>query len=226
MCADCSTHRATLDQAQYDATRLGAPCHLVLSTKAGSIRSFARARSSAGPSRGYVVRVASRPQGGSARAYRGVSLAYAACAWAVAFALPSFYWAAGGSIGAEPIAADVEKAGLSNPAVLAITGILKLLAGMVALALARRWGGRLSRRLLGVAASGAGGLFVVYALANFVDHGLMQSGARGVPEALGRYALHWHLLLWDPWWLLGGVLFLATARTLAPGRPDRRVATA
>jgi hypothetical protein len=66
--------------------------------------------------------------------------AYAATLWAFVFALPSFIWAAGVRTGSEAIAADVEEAGIADP-------------------------------------------------------------------ALGADAVRWHLLLWDPWWLLGGILF-------------------
>ncbi len=39
----------------------------------------------------------------------------------------------------------------------------------------------------------------------------MVTGLRDTPEVLGEQAARWHLLLWDPVWLLGGVLFLAAA---------------
>jgi hypothetical protein len=94
---------------------------------------------------------------------------------------------------------------------LAVTGVLKVLAGLVALALVRPWGRVVPRRLLLVAAWGPAAIFCLYAAANFVDHGLMESGARSIPDALGADALRWHLLLWDPWWLLGGILFAAAA---------------
>jgi len=137
--------------------------------------------------------------------------AYAACAWALAFAVPTFYWAAGGAVGTETIAADVDELGLSDPWVLAGTGVVKVLGGVVALALVRSWGGAIPRRLLLGAAWSAAALLIVYAIANFVDHGLMEAGVRNIPEALGSDAVRWHLLLWDPWWLLGGVLFAVAA---------------
>ena len=39
----------------------------------------------------------------------------------------------------------------------------------------------------------------------------MEAGVRSIPTALGSDALRWHLLLWDPWWLLGGILFAGAA---------------
>jgi hypothetical protein len=137
--------------------------------------------------------------------------AYAAAVWAFVFAVPSFVWAAGVKAGSETIAADVEEAGIADPWLLAATGVLKLLAGLVALALVRPWGRAIPRRLLLVAAWGAAVVFCLYAVANFVEHSLMEAGERSIPEDLGTDAVRWHLLLWDPWWLLGGILFALAA---------------
>jgi hypothetical protein len=46
----------------------------------------------------------------------------------------------------------------------------------------------------------------------------MALGAIDTPDALGTTALPWHLALWDPFWLVGGVLFLAATRTLQSKR--------
>ena len=95
--------------------------------------------------------------------------AYAAAAWAFAFAVPSFVWAAGVRAGSETIAADVEEAGIADPGLLAATGLLKVLAGLVALALVRPWGRAIPRRLLVVVAWGTAVVICLYAVANFVD---------------------------------------------------------
>jgi Protein of unknown function (DUF3995) len=100
--------------------------------------------------------------------------------------VPSFYWAAGGTAGAETIAADIEELGLANPWLLGVTGVLKVVGGLVALALVRPWGEAIPRRILLAAAWGAAALLLLYAAANFVDHGLMEAGVRSVPTALGR----------------------------------------
>jgi Protein of unknown function (DUF3995) len=155
---------------------------------------------------------ASEPAPASPRRAPGRHVAaYAACAWAFVFAVPSLAWAAGVDLGTETIAEDVNEAGIADPVLLAVTGALKVLAGLVALALARPWGRRIPRRLLLVAAWGAAAVFLAYAVLNLVDHGLMEAGARAIPEELGADAVRWHLLLWDPWWLLGGILFAVAA---------------
>jgi Protein of unknown function (DUF3995) len=90
---------------------------------------------------------------------------------------------------------------------------LKLLAGLLALALVRPWGRAVPRRLLVVVSWGTGALLALYGAANLVQHGLMEIGVSDVPGDLGETAVHWHLALWDPVWLLGGILFLAAAWT-------------
>lgn len=162
-----------------------------------------------------------RMRGGERSTQRHSWAAYAACAWALVFAVPSFYWAAGGRVETAAIAADIQASGLSNPTVLALAGALKVLAGLIALALVGRWGRAV---LLRGSVWAAGAVFLVYALANFVDHGLMEAGVRSVPHALGERALRWHLLLWDPWWLLGGTLSssLRRGRFLPAWRAARR----
>lgn len=72
--------------------------------------------------------------------------AYAACAWAFLFAVPSFYWAAGGTGGLQStVSPDLVRLTHERVpwfmAVLWITGAMKVFAGLVALALVRRWGG-------------------------------------------------------------------------------------
>jgi hypothetical protein len=139
--------------------------------------------------------------------------AYGAAVWAFAFAAVSAYWALGGELGRQTIAADIARVPLANdPLVVWATAGLKALAGMLALALVRPWGRLLPWRVLIAAAWLAGLLLTLYGGANLVDHGRMVAGLRETPEVLGEQAARWHLLLWDPVWLLGGVLFLAAAQ--------------
>ena len=99
----------------------------------------------------------------------------------------------------------------NDPAVVWGTAGAKALAGLLALALVRPWGRAFPRRALLVAAWSASALLALYGAANLVDHGRMVSGLRDTPAFLGERAARWHLLFWDPVWLLGGVLFLAAA---------------
>jgi hypothetical protein len=156
----------------------------------------------------YIARAASAP-GFGPRAWAG----YAACAWAFLFAAISFYWAAGGTAGGDTIGPAIT--GLAHdPAFVAVLwaiGLLKLLGGLLALALVQPWGRSIPRRLLLTLACGGGILLALYGGASWVQEGLMLSGVIPIPAGLGHTAALWHVLLWDPWWLLGGALFIAAA---------------
>lgn len=146
---------------------------------------------------------------------RGVVLpaaAWAACAWACIFAIPSFYWALGGTGGLSTISRSAVAADPSFGFIvlLWVTGGLKLGLGAVALALRTPPADRQRRMLLSVALIAGLGM-ALYGTALFVQHALMLAGWISTPEGLGSRALHWHLVLWDPWWFTGGVLFLLSA---------------
>lgn len=140
---------------------------------------------------------------------------YAACVWAFAFAAVSFYWAAGGTVGADTIGPALTSLALARDpefiAILWATGVLKVIAGLFALTLIPPWGRRIPRWLPLLAGWSTGVALMAYGVASFVQHALMLTGIIGTPEGLGAVAARWHLLLWDPWWLLGGILFAVAA---------------
>jgi hypothetical protein len=127
----------------------------------------------------------------------------------------SFYWALGGRAGGETIGPAITKPVLAGDpmmlAILWITGALKAVAGVGALALVQPWGRHIPRWALLLGGWGASALFLVYGAANLIQDALFVVGAIPTPAGIGAVAARWHLFLWDPWWLLGGVLFaLAT----------------
>ncbi len=137
---------------------------------------------------------------------------YAAFVWAVVFAGISFYWAVGGTMGVNSNAPAITKHVLArDPTWIAIiwgTGVLKIIAALLALALVRTWGGAFPRWLLLTAAWGAVAIMGVYeGAASLIQHALMVAGVISTPVGLGATSARWHLLLWDPLWLLGGILF-------------------
>ncbi|WP_223198797.1 DUF3995 domain-containing protein [Solihabitans fulvus] len=154
---------------------------------------------------------------------------YAAAVWGFAFAVPSFYWALGGVTGASSTVAPalVQLARDRDPAfltVLWVTGALKVVGGLLGLALARRraWGLGMSR-LLQFLAWGAGVLLVWHG-ALFVGQGLlMQAHVIDLDPAL-QPINRWYTYLWGPWFLAGGVALVLAARARFD-RTDRRGAT-
>jgi hypothetical protein len=142
-------------------------------------------------------------------------MGYVACAWALLFAALSFYWAAGGTAGAETIGEAITRPiRAREPGWIVLlwgTGIAKVLGGLLALALVRPWGRRFPRWLLLVPAWAGGLLMIAYGGANMLEFGLMAAGMLRIPASVGVVAVRWHLVLWEPWWIIGGVLFVAAA---------------
>lgn len=133
--------------------------------------------------------------------------AYAACGWAFLFAALSFFWAAGGRTGLHPL----EQQGTS-PMWIALNlsaGVLKVVVGLIPLALVRYQGGKYYRKLLFIAVWGLGVGMSLYGGLGLVSDVLHVTGIISDPETWKWF--FWYLVLWDPWWVLGGVLYLATA---------------
>src|SRR5690348_5033695 len=156
--------------------------------------------------------------------------AYAAAAWAMIFGLMSFYWAIEVSRGRGASAEIISRhfVTLANErdagfiAILWLTSVLKLVGGVIALSLVRPWGEIIPPwiRRWGAGIGGAG--LALYGLINFAQGGLMQAGAIDTPADLGERALHWHLLVWNPIWLLGGLLYFIAAHQFGKSRATER----
>lgn len=138
---------------------------------------------------------------------------YAACAWAWLFALASFYWAAGGRWGLDTLGSAIQSQA-HNPAFIAVvwlTGLLKVAAGCAALTLARPWLRWIPCGVkLAGAWAGAIGL-ALYGGVQVIVEGAVLVGLIHPSGPVDWTGLRWHVLLWDPWWLLGGALFLLAA---------------
>lgn len=140
--------------------------------------------------------------------------AYAAAAWGLLFGLLSLYWAAGGTwlldtIG-EAVTAPILESDPLMVAILWASVLVKFIGTVAALALVQRWGRAFPRWFLLSGGGLAAGLLVLYGGAGIVQQTLM---AVGLVEVSATFApvLYWHLFLWSPYWLLGGVFFgLAT----------------
>jgi hypothetical protein len=143
----------------------------------------------------------------------------AAALWALLFAATSAYWAAGGTAGRATVAtALAERAAERDPGLVATlwaTAALKAALAGLALSLTRPRG-----RILRFAGWTTGTALTLYGAVGLGEFGLMAVGVLEVQADVGHAAVTWYLLLWEPIWLLGGLLFLAAARA-APRRPPR-----
>jgi hypothetical protein len=151
--------------------------------------------------------------------------AYAACALAWLYAVPSFYWALGGTAGLDTVGGRIEELGRAHdPAAVvlgAVAGVLKVAGGLLALALVRPWGRAVPRRLLlgaawaaSVVLTGYGGLLVVVGA-------LVLTGVLIPAGPVDRTALRWHVLVWDLWFLVWGLLLGVAAWQFGRESPGR-----
>ena len=141
-----------------------------------------------------------------------------AALWALAFAAASAYWAAGGTGGASTIARSLgDRAAERDPELVAThwgVAVLKAMFAALALALARPATARFAR-VVRLAGWITGGALTFYGAAGLIEFAFMALGARDVPTDVGDTAVLWYVFLWEPLWLLGGLLFLAAARQAA-----------
>ncbi|MGY1804314.1 DUF3995 domain-containing protein [Blastococcus sp. SYSU D00922] len=139
--------------------------------------------------------------------------AYGAAVLAGAYAVVSAYWAAGGTALLSTVGGGLEELARSGDAgavaVGILTVVLKAIGALLALALVRPWGRRLPARLLESAAGVAGAVLVLYGGGLVLVGALALTGWWGAPENVT--ALRWHVLVWDMWFLVWGVLLLVAA---------------
>ena len=94
---------------------------------------------------------------------------------------------------------------------LALVVVGKLAVAVVALALVHPPGGRRLRRLVVATALLSGGVLTLYGGALVVVGAVALTGVLG--ESADPTALRWHVFLWDPWFLVWGLLLLVAALT-------------
>jgi hypothetical protein len=137
----------------------------------------------------------------------------------VAFGVLSLYWAAGGTLGVDQLAVSLQERADEREtgfvAIVAATGIAKLLGAIVPLWLVFRPPFRTVRKILLFLCWVGGALLALYGLADVVAGSVRAAGGT-MENAI------WYAVLWGPIWLLGGVLFLVTAWTFDAERRRAR----
>jgi hypothetical protein len=132
---------------------------------------------------------------------------YAAAVWAGLFAAAHLYWALGGSIGlAESAGAELARNRPTWFVVLGLYGVALLLAGGAVLGVALAHGpcGRGWWRLLPFLGAGVAGVLLLRAV---VVEALLLSDADYGHGAISPAERFWTLVLWNPWFLIGGGTF-------------------
>jgi Protein of unknown function (DUF3995) len=136
-------------------------------------------------------------------------VAYAASGWAFLFAALSFFWAAGGRTGLHPLELAVAPDDLGWMVVNVGAGIIKVLIGLLALALVQPGGQIFPRKLLRASIWVLGVGMVLYGGLGLVSDVLHVTGV--ISNPVNAKWFFWYLVLWDPWWMLGGVLYVTAA---------------
>jgi hypothetical protein len=148
-----------------------------------------------------------------------------ACLWCVLFAALHLYWAAGGNVGlASSAGADLAA---DRPLWFVLLGLwataLLLVVGAVFSIGLTRW--RLAggpRRAVVVLGWLGGGALLVRGLVLEV---VLLTGAGGISTAVGPSETTWSVALWNPWFIVGGLVVVAATHQFQRDRRDDRPVT-
>lgn len=149
--------------------------------------------------------------------------AVGAAAWCAVFAAVHLFWAVGGAAGlASSAGRDLAERRPAGFVVFGLFGVAALLLVGIALVMVAS-GGIASEplsRLAGVLVAVVGIALVIRGVALEV---LLATDAGGLRAAVGPLESRWSLALWNPWFAIGGLLFLWTA--IRARRVRRRVSS-
>jgi len=160
--------------------------------------------------------------------HTALKAAYATLVVGVLYALVSAYWAMGGTALLNTVGGAFQAQGnTDNPSVvLAVWAavILKVIAAALPLVAVRtrtrpRWGPTV-RLMAWIEA----GILTIYGLVLTAVGLLVQAGAIHVSATADHRALAWHAYLWDPWFLVWGLLVTYGLRITGtqPRQPEVR----
>ncbi len=148
--------------------------------------------------------------------FDGRWLAGGAAALAFASAAVSLFWTLGGTLLLDTLGGELEDMvrarSLGGLALGAAAILLKVTAGLLALALLQPRHGRLRRRGVLIASGAASAILVLWGGANVLIGALVLGGVVVPSGAVDEHALRWRVFVWDLWFLVWGIaLALAVA---------------
>jgi Protein of unknown function (DUF3995) len=138
---------------------------------------------------------------------------YCATLWCAAFAAVHLFWAVGGSVGlASSAGHDLAARRPTTFVAFGLYGVaLMLVLAATFLGVANRV--RLGR-YRGVVVGLVGLVGVVLLLRGVVLEVLLAADVAGLRTQVGPLEAHWSQMLWNPWFAVGGALFIAAALRL------------
>src|SRR5690625_5028715 len=139
---------------------------------------------------------------------------YAGIIWTLLFAGMSFYWAAGGMIGIRSLGGEIYQKALYRdqglvPIVWA-TGIIKVIGAFFLLILLRERTSKKFEKWVSILCIAAGIFMILYGAMNFITISL--AGLNILDFELEAYAMGWRLIFWEPFWVLGGLLYVLAGK--------------
>jgi len=139
---------------------------------------------------------------------------YAGIIWTLLFAGMSFYWAAGGMLGVKSLGGEIYQMALDRdqdfvPIVWA-TGIIKLVGVLFLFILLREKDFKKLVKCASIICIVAGIFMILYGAMNFITISL--AGLNILDFELGTFAMIWRLIFWEPFWMLGGLLYVLAAK--------------
>jgi hypothetical protein len=153
--------------------------------------------------------------------------AVAAAAAAFLFAGVSLYWALGGTAGLSTLGGRIEELARSgDPTMTALnwaSAVLKAAVGLMALALLRDQNDR-PQRLLLLGAGLTSVVLIAYGLLQTIGVALVATDVVTPARPPSDLATRWRLFLWEPWFLVWGLLLgAATWLRMRDSRADHRL---
>jgi hypothetical protein len=146
---------------------------------------------------------------------RWVWTGYAAFVVGLLSALVSAYWAAGGDTGLDELGGELaELARKRDPMLIGVVwviAVLKVIGATLGLALVQPWGRRLPRWMLLSASWSATAVMVLWGATQVITMLLLQLNVLPYTGPVDRKPFYWHLFLWDPWFIVWGLLLGAAA---------------